>query len=99
MCNKCHKRYNLNNAYKCNKCHKRYNLNNAYNVFNLFGLRLRFESQMPEDFVDPSQVNNIFVNFVQKENLLDDSSFGTVTALSIIAIGQAMAHDNCKRKG
>jgi hypothetical protein len=49
---------------------------------------------MPEDIVD--QANNILVQY---ENLLDNSSFGTVTALSIIAIGQAMAHDNCKRKG
>jgi hypothetical protein len=49
---------------------------------------------MPEDIVN--QANNILVQY---ENLLDNSSFGTVTALSIIAIGQAMTQDNCKRKG
>ena len=43
---------------------KCYNCNKVYNEYNLFGLRLRFESHIPEHVVD--QMNNILVQY---ENL------------------------------
>jgi hypothetical protein len=61
-------------------------------VFNLFGLRLRFEIQIPEDVVD--QVNNIFVQY---ENLLNYCSFDIVTGTIMIAIGYTLTHHDGKR--
>lgn len=63
-----------------------------YNDYNLFGLSLRFESQMPEDVVD--QMNNILVQY---ENLLGNCSFGIVTGTIMIGMGYVLAHDNDKR--
>ena len=54
-------------------------------MYNLFGLRLRFETQMPEDVVD--QVNNILVQY---ENLLDDRSFDIVTETIMISMGYTL---------
>jgi hypothetical protein len=65
--------------YKCYNCNKWYKQNNVYNEYNLFGLRLRFESHVPEHVVD--QMNNILVRY---ENLFDDSSFDTVTGTTRI---------------
>ena len=52
---------------------KCYNCNKVCNEYNLFGLRLRFESHIPEHVVD--QMNN---SLVQYENLFGHSSFDTV---------------------
>ncbi len=65
--------------YKCYNCNKWYKHNNVYTEYNLFGLRLRFESHIPEHVVD--QMNNILVQY---ENLFDDSSFDTVTGTTRI---------------
>ena len=50
---------------------KCYNCNKVYNEYNLFSLRLRFESHISEHVVD--QMNNILVQY-----LFGDSSFDTV---------------------